>query len=249
MFGKNIRVKKQNREDYTGTIKVTEIFDTFQGEGPFAGVPAVFVRFSGCSLKCSFCDTDFDHGNNYTVYELITRIFSAQQNSNAERRLVVITGGEPFLQYGLGELIEELNKQDFIVQIETAGTVFHKEFSKIFNRILNDDGRLEIVCSPKTGLINKYLEPYITAYKYILAADAVSEEDGLPNVSYENGKPLKIFRPEDLEELIECNAIWVNPIDAYDELQNKKNLKAVYDSCMKYGYRVGVQLHKIVGAP
>ena len=249
MFGKNIRVKKQNREDYTGTIKVTEIFDTIQGEGPYAGVPAVFVRITGCNLRCNCCDTNFDSGINYTVYDTVTKIFSIQKDSNVERNLVVITGGEPFLQHGLGELVEELHKQGFVVQIETAGTVFHKEFVTIFNKILNDNGRLEIVCSPKTGTINRYLEPYVTAYKYILDADAVSEEDGLPSKSYETGELLKIFRPEDLEELVECNAVWVNPIDCYDEDKNKANMQAAYNSCLRYGYRLGIQIHKLVGAP
>lgn len=254
MFGKNIKVKKQVPEKYDGKIKITEIFDTIQGEGIYSGVPAVFVRFSGCNLTCNFCDTDFDSGEYYTVPEILDEIELVQPKA-VERKLVVITGGEPFLQFGLGELVDSLVADSYTVQIETAGTVFHNEFCEIFDVILEDfeflqmPKALQIVCSPKTGSINKSLEPYITAYKYVLSADSVSDEDGLPNASYETGKTLKLFRPTDFAEFVENDLVWINPVDAYDEKQNKKNLEAAYQSCLKYGYRLGVQIHKLVGAP
>lgn len=77
-------------------IKISEIFVSFQGEGLSVGVPAVFVRFAGCRVRCSFCDSkrawSVKNAKEYNVGELIEEIVSLQRRGN---RLVVFTGGEP----------------------------------------------------------------------------------------------------------------------------------------------------------
>ena len=97
------------------TYKINEIFYSLQGEGANAGTPAVFVRFSGCNLRCSFCDTDFNEYTEMTAEEILDRI--GQYPSN----FVVLTGGEPSLQTD-DALLEALHEQDYVIAIETNGT-------------------------------------------------------------------------------------------------------------------------------
>ena len=86
---------------------VNEIFTSFQGEGPFIGIPATFLRLSGCNLNCSFCDTDYKESKDLSV-ELVKESVLNHLKSNNIHTLI-ITGGEPFLQwYELVELIKEV---------------------------------------------------------------------------------------------------------------------------------------------
>ncbi|HWJ37322.1 MAG TPA: 7-carboxy-7-deazaguanine synthase [Sphingomicrobium sp.] len=120
------------------TYAVKECFLTLQGEGVQAGSRAVFLRFAGCNLwsgreedrssaQCRFCDTDFvgtdgANGGKFTSAGDLAAHVSAMWGSGTERRLVVITGGEPMLQ--LDEtLVEALHQQGFRVAVETNGTL------------------------------------------------------------------------------------------------------------------------------
>src|ERR1700756_5367366 len=87
------------------TLAVQSIFYTLQGEGPFSGQPAVFIRLAGCNLACTFCDTDFESGieNRMETDVLIEHV----GNLLAASRLVVLTGGEP-LRQNVGPLIDRL---------------------------------------------------------------------------------------------------------------------------------------------
>ena len=98
-------------------MKVNEIFYSLQGEGAHTGTPAVFVRFSGCNLKCPFCDTDFRDGKEMDEYEIVDEV--CRQGIQAP--LVVLTGGEPTLQ-ATPELIYLLQQNGFEVAMETNGT-------------------------------------------------------------------------------------------------------------------------------
>ncbi|MDE6489889.1 MAG: 7-carboxy-7-deazaguanine synthase QueE [Muribaculaceae bacterium] len=110
---------------------VNEIFYSVQGEGVHTGVPAVFVRFSGCNLKCAFCDTDHASGDVMTEAEIVERV------KEFPAATVIITGGEPSLQL-TASLVDLLHDCGRRVHVETNGT-----------------GRLPdnvdwITCSPKT---------------------------------------------------------------------------------------------------
>lgn len=96
-------------------MRVNEIFYSLQGEGRFAGTPAVFIRFSGCNLKCSFCDTD------HSAYEEMTEDGIVAEASKYPARHAVITGGEPLLQI-TPSLTGKLHAAGFFVQMETNGT-------------------------------------------------------------------------------------------------------------------------------
>ncbi len=97
-------------------MRINEIFYSLQGEGYWTGTPAVFVRFSGCNLKCGFCDTE--HGGFVDMSE--EEIVAAVNSFPA--RHVVLTGGEPTLQISVS-LLSRLKGYGKYVQIETNGTI------------------------------------------------------------------------------------------------------------------------------
>ena len=97
-------------------FRVNDIFYSLQGEGHNTGRAAVFVRFSGCNLRCSFCDTDFSAFREMTSDEIIREI------SEYPARFVVLTGGEPTLQV-TEDFVDQLHQAGFEVAIETNGTL------------------------------------------------------------------------------------------------------------------------------
>lgn len=103
-------------------MKIAEIFYSIQGEGSLAGVPSVFVRTSGCNLRCAWCDTPYTswnpEGRELSVDAILTEAFSHPASH------VVVTGGEPMIAPELGALTERLHSRGMHVTIETAGTVF-----------------------------------------------------------------------------------------------------------------------------
>ena len=102
-------------------MKIAEIFHSIQGEGLLAGTPSVFVRTSGCNLRCWFCDTPYaswePEGEKYEPPEIVSRVLDVDCHH------VVITGGEPLLWPSLVELVNALREAGRHVTIETAGTL------------------------------------------------------------------------------------------------------------------------------
>lgn len=103
-------------------MRIAEVFQSIQGEGSFAGTPSVFVRTTGCNLRCWFCDTPYSslhpEGPRRDWSELLRQILAIDCHH------VVLTGGEPLLQSALVPLSEGLCDAGRYVTIETAGTVF-----------------------------------------------------------------------------------------------------------------------------
>lgn len=100
----------------TDSYIVNEIFYSLQGEGYYTGTPAVFLRFSGCNRKCSFCDTDHNTGRRMTGGQI------ARECAKYASRHLVVTGGEPLLQLD-SALLRLLKAEGFYVQIETNGSL------------------------------------------------------------------------------------------------------------------------------
>ncbi len=215
MFGKNKKLKSENHSGEN--LDVQEIFPTLQGEGPYVGQPATFIRLGGCNLACEFCDTEFESYKKISLTEILESV------KNFNKKLVVITGGEPMRQ-PIEQLCDELVKLGFLVQIETNGTIF---------RELNPE--VKIICSPKVTAgkyhqIRPDLLSRINAFKFILSK------------SNENYREVA-----DVGQSQTDAPIYVQPMDEYDEVKNRENLNYAADLCLQRGYFLSLQTHKILG--
>ena len=103
-------------------MRVNEIFHSLQGEGYNSGTPAVFVRFSGCNLRCPFCDTQHTGGTEMTEQEIVEAVKRFVPDAPSCAPLVVITGGEPALQL-TASLVDALHGAGMRVAVETNGTL------------------------------------------------------------------------------------------------------------------------------
>ena len=115
------------------TLIVNEIFYSIQGESLHSGRPCVFIRLTGCNLRCSYCDTGyaFEEGNEMEIGDIINQI-SAYQCS-----LVELTGGEPLVQKETPKLIDALINRNYEVMMETNGTLDIDRVSKKCMRIVD----------------------------------------------------------------------------------------------------------------
>ncbi|MDI6807366.1 MAG: radical SAM protein [Candidatus Eisenbacteria bacterium] len=108
------------------SLLVKEIFTSIQGESSFQGLPCVFVRLSGCNLRCTYCDSRYAYegGQEMTINEVL------REAGRSGVKLVEITGGEPLLQEETPNLVRALTKKKFTVLVETNGTVDISKLSK-----------------------------------------------------------------------------------------------------------------------
>jgi 7-carboxy-7-deazaguanine synthase len=129
-------------------MKIAEIFYSIQGEGLLAGVPSVFVRTSGCNLRCTWCDTPYTswkpEGQELALDEILAKVASYSPTH------VVVTGGEPMLTEDVVPLTTRLREMNLHVTMETAGTVYQPlvcDLMSISPKLANstphqrDDGR------------------------------------------------------------------------------------------------------------
>lgn len=222
MHGKN-PIRPPEKGDGS-TLQVVEIFGTLQGEGPFVGQPAVFLRLGGCNLACAFCDTEFERFEPMGLVALLEHI-TREAGVPRVRDLVVITGGEP-LRQNIVPLCEALLAQGFRVQIETNGTLW---------RPLPEG--VNIVCSPKMtdGRYHK-LRPdmwaRVDALKFIVSAADPSYRTVGDVGQAEAGRAIPIY---------------VQPMDEGDPAKNAANTAHALALAQANGYRLSMQMHKLWG--
>jgi 7-carboxy-7-deazaguanine synthase len=215
MFGKNQVVGQSFFKDAGDKLFVTSIFGpVFQGEGPYRGEPATFVRLAKCQLSCRFCDTFFDDGDWMTVEEIdakITKTLSSGFNSNiplwadvvyggpdgapVKKRdmVLVLTGGEPMLQKNIVPFLDHMNKQFAKTQIESNGLI-------VQSIPLETTLVVSPKCSEKNGKPVKYLEPKkamlerADCLKFVMTAEADSPYHTVPEWAHrwrdQTGKPV-----------------------------------------------------------
>lgn len=103
-------------------MKLSELFHSIQGEGKLLGVPSVFVRASGCNLRCTWCDTPYaswnPEGESFSVEQIVEKV------AQYPARHVVLTGGEPMIMPDIVPLTQQLKAQGYHITIETAATVY-----------------------------------------------------------------------------------------------------------------------------
>lgn len=234
----NIQPIEKRELSTDGSVQVHSIFYTLQGEGPFAGQPAVFVRLAGCNLQCPACDTDYTSVRTpmspAAIVDAVTEAFPASVALGArDKPLIVLTGGEPFRQ-GIGPFVRMALAAGYRVQIETNGSLYQDlTFS-------NSD--LTVVCSPKTGKLATALVPHIRAFKYVVKTGGVLAEDGLPIHALDHSVGGFVARPP---AHTPRSRVYVQPIDTADPVANESHLQTAVKSCLKFGYTLCLQTHKI----
>jgi organic radical activating enzyme len=225
-------------------LDVHSIFHTIQGEGPFCGVPAVFIRLAGCNLQCPLCDTDYTDGRKeLPTGEIVDT--ALELTALNKTRLVVITGGEPFRQ-NISNLVFQLLGLDFFVQIETNGTMaLPSRFPAMY---LEKDISLKegvyIVVSPKTGTVHPSITEAACAYKYVATMESICE-DGLPDKALNHPAHPRLARPPEWF----AGSVYLQPVDERDMEKDDANLAACIEACYKHGYTLQLQIHKYIGAP
>jgi len=202
VFGTNeIIGKKYFKDAPADSLFVTSMFFTLQGEGPYAGMPALFIRLAKCNLDCSFCDTFFDDGDWMTFDEIEKKMYAtindfwnkqgkatpawANNGVNSYPGVVlVMTGGEPLLQENITEFMRQQLTQFKAVQVESNG----------IPETQVPEG-VTLVCSPKciekNSVAVKYLAPSNTildradCLKFVMTADADSPYNQIPVWAHE----------------------------------------------------------------
>jgi len=106
-------------------LSISEMFYTLQGEGKYSGFPCVFIRTSGCNLRCVWCDTPFASWEPDGLPKSIDDILEETKQAGwSNVHHYIISGGEPMIQKELPELVNALNERGHFITIETAGTVY-----------------------------------------------------------------------------------------------------------------------------
>jgi 7-carboxy-7-deazaguanine synthase len=237
------------KRHYGVFLDVHSIFYTIQGEGPFCGTPAVFIRLAGCNLQCPACDTDYtSKRRTMATDDIVAEVNELGNGPYGDKKrslLVVITGGEP-LRQGTGVELLVLKLQQKLgcyVQIETNGTLPPPMISTLNTDTLERRG-LYVVVSPKAGKVNKEAAEWACAFKYVMNADSVDPVDGLPTYALDHrlGHVRVARPPADFK-----GVIYLQPQDDYETEANKRNQDACVESCMRHGYVLQLHTHKLLG--
>ena len=213
--------------------RVNEIFFTLQGEGAHSGIPAVFVRFSGCNLRCPWCDTEFSEFTEMSCEEIVAEALSLYDIPNERRKMCVLTGGEPSLQVDK-TLIDALHEAGFYICIETNGT--HPL----------PDSIDWITCSPKEASLQRSA----ISHQPPLALKRVNEVKVVFTGTYDPEIwRTKIEAEHWMLQPLRYNGEWLlqSGIDDF-EIDSNDNLDETVRYILAHPFwRLSVQLHKIAG--
>ncbi|MGB9930973.1 7-carboxy-7-deazaguanine synthase QueE [Haloarcula amylolytica] len=116
-----IDIERSDADAETGDLPINELFQSLQGEGRLAGVPSVFVRTSGCNLRCWFCDSYHTSWEPTHDWFTVDDVLAAVEEYDADH--VVLTGGEPLIHDSSADLLERLADRGYHTTVETNGTV------------------------------------------------------------------------------------------------------------------------------
>jgi 7-carboxy-7-deazaguanine synthase len=219
---------------------ISEIFYSIQGEGSLAGTPSVFIRTSGCNLRCTWCDTPYASWNPTGTEMSGEEIM--QEVAKHPTRFVVVTGGEPMIAKGMPELLAGLRKAGRHITIETAGTVQPNgvdcDLASLSPKLANstptaaDAGEAWVKRHESTRLQPEVLTAWCSGYDYQLKfvisseADVQAAEKLVSQIGVAVPPEKVLFMPEG--------------VDA-ETLRSRTGL--LIDVCKRTGHRLAPRLH------
>lgn len=233
----NIQPVEKKSHNENGHIDLHSIFYTIQGEGPFSGHRSVFVRLAGCNLQCPGCDTEYTQGRKtvstqYILDKIQTHMPSDNQINKTN--LIVITGGEPFRQ-NITPLVSLLVQFGYTIQIETNGVL-----PPPVGLLTIPTNKVFIVVSPKTSKVNDVTASNAMCFKYVMQEGSINSFDGLPTQALLHKASPHIAR------FPEGKPVYISPMDEKNAARNALNMDVTVRSCLKFGYILGLQIHKIL---
>lgn len=204
-------------------MKIVEIFKSIDGEGKYAGLPATFIRVFGCNCRCSYCDTPYSwEGVEYTemtVDEIIKKV------KELEVKHITLTGGEPLIHKDIDKLINELIKNNFIINVETNGTI--QPTTRHSNIFYTMDYKTNV-----SGMSDKM---------NMSALNNLTENDVLKFVV---GSREDLEQSKQIIETITSNPqVYFSPV--FGKIEPKDIVDYVLDNKL-YKCRVQIQLHKVI---
>lgn len=214
-------------------LKVVEKFISVNGEGRLSGQLAVFIRFAGCNLDCSYCDTRWANESD-VHYELMSAKEVYDHIKSTKVRNVTLTGGEPLLQEGILELLEILSKdKELSVEIETNGSIPLDKFSNIENPpSFTMDYKL-----PSSNMENKMITDN---FKYLTKKDTVKFVSG----SIEDLEKVKTIIIN--YSLVNKTNVYISPV--FGKIDMNNIVEFMKDNKMN-GVTLQIQLHKVIWEP
>jgi 7-carboxy-7-deazaguanine synthase len=224
---------------------ITEIFKSIQGEGTRAGLPCIFVRLTGCNLRCTWCDTAyaFHGGTKMSVEEVLSRVdqLAGRSGNNAASAanipLVELTGGEPLLQEEIYPLAEKLIGAGYTVMIETSGERYIGRLPRKVIKIV------DVKC-PDSG------EPDTFEMKNL---EALSKEDEVKFVlstrrDYEFAREFtKEHRLSERVKQVLFSPVFEDPQGKWPGLEPRQLAEWILADGLPV--RLGLQLHKFIWDP
>ena len=219
-------------------MKVSELFYSIQGEGKLVGVPSVFVRASGCNLRCTWCDTPYaswdPEGEDLAVDEIVRRVLAY------DARHVVVTGGEPMIMPDIVPLCEALKSHGRHITIETAATVYKPlplDLASLSPKLANStphdraEGRFAAV-HERQRLNVGVIQQFIHSAPDFQLKFVVSSEGDLEEIESILGQ-LHSWAPADVLLMPEGTS--------WEELESRTEW--ITDLCKRRGYRYCARLH------
>lgn len=147
-------------------IKINEIFYSIQGESTYVGLPTVFIRTSGCPLRCTYCDTTYAYyeGSHMSVEEILEKVDSFGA------KYCCVTGGEPLSQKNTLHLLDRLVEKNFHVSLETSGAVSCEGVNPKVKKVID-------IKTPDSGAANSFLQENLkfsdvnTEFKFVITSE------------------------------------------------------------------------------
>ena len=213
--------------------KVVEKFVSINGEGKYAGQLAVFIRFQGCNLNCSYCDTDWanraDAGYEFMTEDEIYGYIKEQGVRN-----VTLTGGEPLIQPGIGELLGKLSADESLrIEIETNGSVSLEEYRRFVN-------------PPEFTMDSKLPDSGMTDFMYLENLSNLDKKDTVKFVAGSRGDLEKAKQIMEEYSLIGRCSIYLSPV--FGKINPAEMVEFMVENKWN-GVNLQLQLHKFIWNP